>query len=183
MGHFRWTGFVRMPGRHHCHSPCFSLEPSLDAFSLVGSLTPLDDIPLCWQLTLSLALVEFAYHCAKTSTALPPFGLSWEWLSTRSSLWHKYLVRLLHFLSFNSSVDWCFHILSAIEYTPTEKRYLTAVARAIGMGVSGSLLPWVLKYLDDWKLFQNVIFVLPFYVLLSPLWVYMNILQYGAFCL
>ena len=58
---------------------------------------------------------------------------------------------------------------SAIEYTPTEKRYLTAVARAIGMGASGSLVPWVLKYLDDWKLFQHIIFVLPFYVLLSPL--------------
>ena len=58
---------------------------------------------------------------------------------------------------------------SAIEYTPTEKRYLTAVARAIGMGVAGSLLPWVLKFLEDWKMFHHVIFIFPFYVLFSPL--------------
>ena len=56
-----------------------------------------------------------------------------------------------------------------MEYTPTEKRYLTAVTRAVGMGVAGTLVPWVLKYIGDWKLFHQVIFVVPFYVLLSPL--------------
>ena len=158
-----------MPGRHHYHNPCFSLEPSLDASSLVGPLIPLDDIQLWWQLTSSLALVGIAYHCAKTYIALPPSGLSWEWRSTHSSLWHKYLVSFLlpAFRSFHSSDIPDF--VSAIEYTPTEKRYLTAVARAIGMGVAGSLLPWVLNYLGDWKLFHHIIFILPFYVLLSPL--------------
>ena len=68
------------------------------------------------------------------------------------------------------TLDKTFSILfSAIEYTPTEKRYLTAVARAIGMGVAGSSLPWVLKLLEDWKMFHHVIFIFPFYVLLSAL--------------
>ena len=46
---------------------------------------------------------------------------------------------------------------------------MTAVARAIGMGFTGASIPWLLKYLEDWKLFHHIIFVLPFYVLLTPL--------------
>lgn len=56
-----------------------------------------------------------------------------------------------------------------MEYTPTDKRYLTAITRAVGKGVSGALLPWLLKYLEDWRMFHHVIYVLPLFVLLTPL--------------
>ena len=80
---------------------------------------------------------------------------------------HISIIQLRHWL-----ISLFGKITSAIENTPLEKRYMVAVARAVGLSVAGCSLPWLLKYLGDWKMFHQIIFALPFVFLLSPPWVY-----------
>merc|ERR1712018_897773 len=56
-----------------------------------------------------------------------------------------------------------------LEYIPSTKRSLAPVTRALGMSLSGAIMPWLLKFLDDWKIFHQIIYAVPLFVLITPL--------------
>ena len=64
------------------------------------------------------------------------------------------------------------HVISfptVLEYIPSNKRSVAVLTRALGMALGSATIPSLLKALDDWRLFQQIIFAIPLFVLLTPL--------------
>ena len=67
---------------------------------------------------------------------------------------------------------WNYHVISfptVLEYIPSNKRSVAPLTRALGMTLGSATIPSLLKALDDWRLFQQIIFAIPLFVLLTPL--------------
>ena len=63
----------------------------------------------------------------------------------------------------------CFSSFSAIEYVPTRHRsFIGNVGFAIGFTMAGTYLAWLIKYLEDWKLFHYVVYSQAVVVLITP---------------
>lgn len=81
------------------------------------------------------------------------------------------------------SLVWSIHVsphrnsnlfLIVLEYIPSNKRSVAPLTRALGTALSGAIIPSLLKALGDWKLFHQIIFAVPLFVLLTPLYVSIN---------
>ena len=71
----------------------------------------------------------------------------------------------------------CF-LISALEYVSKEKRSLVGnLSLAISMSLGGVIQPWILRAVNDWRMFHHIlfcqtaiIFVAPFFVKESSRW-------------
>ena len=93
-------------------------------------------------------------------------GLNWgAFYSTIMVLGEIHFNYLLFFL-------YTYHVISlptVLEYIPSNKRSVAVLTRALGMTLGSATIPSLLKALDDWRLFQQIIFAIPLFVLLTPL--------------
>lgn len=55
----------------------------------------------------------------------------------------------------------CVHYfyITGLEFIPAEKRAVIGTARyAIVLTVGGAYMPWLIKYVEDWKIFHHILF-------------------------
>ncbi len=74
------------------------------------------------------------------------------------------------------SLNWHWVPLSAIEYVPLNRRAIIGnLSLAVGFTLAGVYEPWLLKWLQDWKLLQYVVYAQVVIVLGTPWYLHESI--------